>query len=57
MAMGIDNIGVPGLTFKEEIELTYRVKQSIGPRLHPLTRGTPQSRESALKLAQNTIPK
>lgn len=32
MAMSIDNIGVPGLTFKEEIELTYRVKQAIDPR-------------------------
>lgn len=32
MAMNIDNIGVPGLTFKEEIESTYRVKQAIDPR-------------------------
>lgn len=34
VAMSIDNIGVPGLTFKEEIELTYRVKQSKDPRLY-----------------------
>lgn len=37
MALSDDKIRVPGLTFKEETELTYRIKQSKDPRLYPLT--------------------